>query len=143
MTTYSPRQAFTLFTRALADGVEPSHAWAAAGLPANTDAALARAAAPDVARAIAALHRAAAHGFDPRALVERCIQWVDQAFAQGTGTQQLAAVRALAEAMRLTRALDPLAEPDAEPNAEPDAEPHALPPLLSDDEWLAKYAPAP
>ena len=131
-----PSRGLDVFARAIADGVNAPEAWARAGFHADADVARARAAAPDVARRIAALRGAAEPDAEPRAMIARCLTLADEAARLGSAAGMMAAHRFIAEAARLAH----VAPPGGQAHGADEAP--ALPPLLSDDEWLAKYAPA-
>jgi len=137
MTIHSPKTAIARFARALAEGAKPDDAWTAAGMPADVDTARERAAAPDVARLVAELRHAAGSGAEPPAMIARCLALANESARLGSAAGMMAAHRFIAEVGRFTHAALLAGE------AHDDAESAALPPLMSDDEWLTRYAPAP
>ena len=126
------------FARGLAAGEEPWSAWFVVAKSFARAHADALAVAPDVVARVAGLLREQ-YGDGPEDLVpviSRYMRWADEARALKTAAGMVAARGFLAEAARLKRPSSRRGPPAVgiEPNPDPD---------MSDEEWLAQFAPGP
>lgn len=127
---HSPRR--EAFAQGLALGAAPVTAWQGAGYVRHMGRATAAAAEKDVAARVVEieLERAGGGSTDLAPLIDRCITLADKAGDLGTAAGMVAARGFLVEAARLKGMLPaPMAS--------------EIIPTLSDEAWMAKYAPRP
>ena len=122
------------FARGLTDGMPAWRAWEAAGYARNRHRARTVAAREDVKVRITEISEGRAWGgsSDLAPVIDECMRLAIKARTMNTAAAMVAARGLLAEAARL-KALLPVAAPSADASR--------ARPALSDDEWLAAYAP--